>query len=172
MKASAKLIAAAAACLALSGPAGAQLAPSAPADIAAAGVDCWQAVTANPVDEPGLRAKGWEPGKFSRGSKPIEPGFRMYGKSGTGAVLMIAPKADPKGCMVMSRAKTAEDVSASIPLLLQGLKAIDPAIEIKKVSAQEVGFFSLPKAALFRLTGDQAKPGVLIQVSHTAPETK
>jgi hypothetical protein len=129
-------------------------------------------VSANPVDEAILRSKGWEQGKFSLGSKPIEPGFRIYGKKGTGAVLMISEKADPKGCLVMSRAKTAADVSASIPLLLQGLKAADPKVEVKKVSAQEVGFFSLPKAALFRLTGDPAKPGVLIQVSHTAPETK
>jgi len=55
---------------------------------------------------------------------------------------------------------------------LQGLRTADPKVELKKVSAQEVGFFSLPKAALFRLTGDPAKPGVMIQVSHTAPETK
>ena len=153
-------------------PVAAQLAPSEPSEIAAAVVDCWHAVSGNPVDEASLRSKGWEPGKFSLGSKPIEPGFRIFGKKGTGAVLMISEKADPKGCLVMSRAKTAADVSASIPLLLQGLKTADPKVEIKKVSAQEVGFFALPKAALFRLTGDPAKPGVLIQVSHTAPETK
>ena len=171
MKASANLAIAAAALFA-GVPASAQLAPSAPADIAAAGVDCWQAVSANPVDEAALRSKGWEQGKFSLGSKRIEPDIRIYGKRGTGALLMISMKADPKGCLVMSSAKSAADVSASIPLLLQGLKTADPKVELKKVSAQEVGFFSLPKAALFRLTGDPAKPGVMIQVSHTAPETK
>ena len=158
--------------LAIAAPASAQLAPSAPADIAAAGMDCWHAVSANPVDEASLRSKGWEVGKFSLGSKRIEPDIRLYGKKGTGALLLISTKVDPKGCLVMSSAKTAADVSASIPLLLQGLKTADPKVEVKKVSAQEVGFFSLPKAALFRLTGDAAKPGVMIQVSHTAPETK
>ena len=171
MKASANLAIAATALVAAV-PASAQLAPSAPADIAAAGVDCWQAVSVNPVDEAALRSKGWEQGKFSLGSKRIEPDIRIYGKKDTGALLMISPKVDPKGCLVMSSAKTAADVSASIPLLLRGLKTADPKVEVKKVSAQEVGFFSLPKAALFRLTGDPAKPGVMIQVCHTAPETK
>ena len=154
-------------------PAAAQLVPSAPADIAAAGVDCWTVVSQAPVDEMALRQKGWSEAKITvPGKKTVQSGIRIYGKSGTGALVMISPQADPRGCMIMSNARTAEDVSASIPILFSALKAIDPNVEVKKVSAQEVGFFSLPKAALFRLTGDPAKPGVMIQVSYTAPEKK
>ena len=154
-------------------PASAQLMPSAPADIAAAGADCWAVVSEGPVDEAALRQKGWSEAKMiSPGKKSVQPGFRIYGKGGTGAVVMIAPEVDPRGCLIMSKARTAQDVSAVIPILFKTLKAVDPNVEVKKVSAQEVGFFSLPKAALFRLTGDPTKPGVSIQVSYTAPEKK
>ena len=155
------------------GPASGQMTASSPAEIAAAGLDCWTAVSAAPVNEAMLRQKGWEKARMtSAQGQPIVSDIGMFGKKGNGAVLMITPKVDPRGCMVMSRAATAQDVSASIPLLFANLKAVDPAVEVKKVSAQEVGFFALPKAALFKLTGDPAKPGVLIQVSYTAAEKK
>ena len=104
--------------------------------------------------------------------QPIKSELNIYGKKGTGAVIMLSPTVDPRGCMIVSSARTAEDISASIPVLLEGLKAVEPKIEVKKISAGEVAFFALPKAAILKLTGNPAKPGVVIQVSYTAQEKK
>jgi len=157
----------------IAAPALGQMTPSSSAQIAEAAVDCWSVVSASPVDQDALQGKGWVKGsvKTAEGA-PLPTGFDLYGKPGTGALVMISRKIDPHGCMVVSQAANADDVSAAIPLILAGIRATDPAAEVKKVSAQEVGFFALPKAALFALTGNPTKPGVRIQVSYTAPEKK
>jgi hypothetical protein len=154
-------------------PAAAQLVPSTSAQIAEAAVDCWSIISAGPVDQAKLKTKGWVKGsiKAPKG-QAVESGLEFYGKSGSGTLVLVSPRADARGCTVLSRTVTAEAVSASIPLMLAGFKAIDPAVEVKKVSAQEVGFFALPKAALLALTGKPTEPGVRIQVSYTAQEKK
>ena len=158
---------------ALATPAVAELPTSSSAQIAEAVTDCWSAVSEAPVNAHDLETKGWRKASMrSAKGQDVPAGFDLYRKSGTGALVFISKNIDPRGCLVVSSAGKAEDVSAAIPLILAGMRGTDPATEVKKVSAQEVGFFALPKAALLALTGTPAKPGVRIQVSYTAPEKK
>ncbi len=157
----------------VAGPATAQATASSPSQVADAAIDCWLAVGATGVDEAALRAKGWRAATAtSRKGTPITLGMTVYGKAGTGAVLLITKQADPHSCVVTSRVAGSRTVSDAIPLLLVGFKATHPSVAVKKVSPQEVGFFALPKAALAALTGNKANPGVRIQVRYSAPEKK
>ena len=154
-------------------PASAGLSPSTPDMVVAAAVDCWEAVNATAVDETALRSKGWAAAAVtSSDGKPVEPDVRVFGKSGTNAVLMLSARADPHGCIVVSRVNTPADVSASAQLLLQRLIGLDAKVEGKRVSGSEVGYFLLPKAALLRATGTKDRPGASVQVSYTTPEKK
>jgi hypothetical protein len=154
----------------LAGPVSAQLKPSDAQEIAAAVTDCISATKPSGVDGKVLSAAGWSLGNFtSPNGQTIQSKLRVFGKSGSGALIMTDENEKAAGqiCIVTAGLSKAQDYQ-------QVVNAID-AIENVSAAQQDklkIVFSNGKQVLQSDRTGSKAKPAVQIAVMAIAPEKK
>ena len=152
--------------LAFAVPANAELRPSTPDAIASAVADCWAAVGPKFVDQAVLQQRGWQAGTISNAGSAAQA-LKIFGKSGSDALVMLMGTADKPMCSVAARVESVEAVSKSAQAVQKTLVAGDPQV-ITSRSGKSVVFLSLPRLATFDSTGTKDKPAVRIVAGYSA----
>lgn len=151
----------------LPSPAAAKLGPANPEAIASAVADCWAAVRPGSVDQAVLRERGWQAGSATGDKRAEATPLQLFGKSGSGVLVMLVGSAEMPMCSVVSRVESAEAVSKAAQAVQATLVAADPQVKTAR-SGKSIVFVSLPRIATLDATGTKAEPAVRIVAGYSA----
>jgi hypothetical protein len=152
---------------ALATPAGAQVAPSSPQEIASAVGDCLGAAELGGISETRLTGAGWAKASISREGKPLASELGIYGKGSGNTIIMVDGDAKKPGtaCFVMAKLSAPKDYQA----VVDGIDAIDGVSAVQQDKLKIV-FASSKHIVQSDYTGSKGNPAVRVAIMAMSPE--
>jgi len=142
-----------------------------PEAIVAAAADCWQVVGPAGVDTAALAAKGWKMGELKEQSgKPVASPLKFFGKESSGVVVMVLPNSG--ACSVLSRVSGTSAYRPLMDQLQTRLKQVEPALKAGRAGSNGAAFLGGGRVALIEPTGTKEQPSVRYTVTAEAAAKK